>query len=185
MASEVTGITIKLGPREHRVVPQSIGRIERKLRPIIALFNADDPTSADPALIHEVLQVFIPDVMPLHEFRGYPSAEAMEKGEAGDPEADNSPTVPEVEDAIETIFTVNGGDRLARFFGRFVNEEVLKGTVSTALATWAASAGSPSLPSGNGDSASTTSTTPALTSADESGKKPLSVAPEPSPKPAA
>lgn len=176
---ESAGITVNLGGHEYRVVEQRLGRIERKLRVIFEVFGSGDIEGAagvDTATLHEALRVFIPDLMPEWEFRGYPSEAAFERVKAGEPregdhgdaDTDHSPTVPEIIAACEAVYTVNGGDRLARFFGKFVKPEVLKATISARLADWAAgpevaaatiSPPSSSLPSPNGGSTPTTSTT--------------------------
>ncbi|HEY6014867.1 MAG TPA: hypothetical protein VIU37_12700 [Candidatus Limnocylindrales bacterium] len=154
--AETTGITVHLGEETYRIVPQRLGRIERKLRVVFEAFGGGDAEAAaqmDPAVLHEALQVFIPDLMPEWKLRGLPG-EGEEYVEA----RDHSPTVPELIEAIEAIFTVNGGDRLARFFGKFIDPKVIEATITARLAAWA-SEDSQNSPQPNGGSGSTTSTT--------------------------
>jgi hypothetical protein len=182
--AEREGMTVTLGPHEYRVVPQRLGRIERKLTAVLSAFGSGDAEEAagvDPELLHEALAVFIPDVMPLWEFRGRMSAD--DDGSAVyEPERDHSPTVPEIISAIEAIFTVNGGDRLARFFGKFVDAKVLETFITSQLASWASEGSQNRLPT-NGGSPQTISTMPAPTSPDRPapvGKIPLDPASPPS-----
>lgn len=175
--AEREGITISLGPYEYRVTPQKLGRIERKLGAVLEAFGSGDAEQAaevNAGTLHEAFQVFVPDVMPLWEFRGRMSADD-DGTEEYDPARDHSPTVPELIQAIEAIFTVNGGDRLARFFGRFVEPKVLEATISARLAEWAATSSAPSQsePPQNGGSASTTSMTrkPIEPAAEQTGGK--------------
>jgi hypothetical protein len=46
-----------------------------------------------------------------------------------DPEADASPTPPEILDAIEGIFRIHGGDRLVRLVGKFVSPETIRAQI--------------------------------------------------------
>lgn len=168
--AEAPGITVHLGEETYRVVPQRLGRIERKLRVVFEAFGSGDAETAaqmDPAVLYEALQVFIPDLMAEWKLRGLPG-----EGEEYDEAKDHSPTMPELIEAIEAIFKVNGGDRLARFFGKFIDPKVVERTISARLAAWA-SADSPSLPQPNGGSGSTSSTTRIPISPSESDARDL------------
>lgn len=78
-------------------------------------------------------------------------------------EADESPTPPEIANALERIFEIHGGQRLIRLLRPFVPTNLLQSVVQKALEDWA-SGPSQSLPSANGASTSTPSTTPPPTS---------------------
>jgi hypothetical protein len=84
--------------------------------------------------------------------------------EAEDPEAEaRTPTIPQIEDAIEAIYQANGGERLVKLVGKFVGVDLVKATLTKELAGWA-SRRSSSSPSRNGISRSTSSSTPSPTS---------------------
>lgn len=168
---ESEGITVQLGAESYRIVPQRLGRIERKLRVVFEVFGSGDAEEAaglDPAILHEGLQVFIPDLMPEWQMRGLPG-----EGQDYDEARDKSPTVPELIEAVEAVYKVNGGDRLVRFFGKFVDPKVIEKTISMILGDWAAgnptvlSGPSPNSPPTNGGSDSTSSIHRAPISLDE------------------
>lgn len=168
------------GEETYRVVPQGVGRMERKLRAITAVFGGGSAeqaaTSVDPGVLHEALQVFIPDLMPEWKMRGYRDADALDRAKRGEATAEDlayeensSPTLPQIIEAIETIYRVNGADRLVKFLGKFVNLDLLQGWINTQLADWATRApaldspASPSSPQANGASGQPSSSTPAPT----------------------
>lgn len=128
-----TGETVTLGDREYRLVPQRIGRIRHSIEQIVTVFGqtAEDAPELDEQLV-EFFKVFIPDLDPKWKLLGYASAEAHEAGEY-DAAADNSPTPPEIADAIETIFQIHGGQRLMRVLKGLVDPEALKRLISTEL----------------------------------------------------
>ena len=76
MSSE---ITVRLGARDYRLVPQRIGRISRKLEQAFELFGSGVSSTPDEVTgtFYEVLQVFIPDLAPRWEMAGYASEDAF------------------------------------------------------------------------------------------------------------
>lgn len=84
--------------------------------------------------------------------------------EPDDDNADESPTPPEIADALEQILTVHGGDRLVRLLKNVLGPDLIRAMLRESVAAWA-SARSPSSPATNGDSPSTSSTTMGLTPA--------------------
>lgn len=171
------------GAETYKIVPQGIGRIERKIRAIMAVFmdadSSEDAAQLDPAIVRDALVAFIPDLMPEFKLRGLRDAEALEQlKEQGaetltdDQVTDTDPSVPQLMDAIEAIYRVNGGDRLVRFLGKFVDPEMLRARIRYELRTrgvqpadqpsssTASSGGSPRPPQSNGGSAQPTSSTP-------------------------
>jgi hypothetical protein len=50
-----------------------------------------------------------------------------------DPEADRSPTPPEIMNAVETIWQIHGGDRFTRLLGKFLTPETVKRQVQRFL----------------------------------------------------
>lgn len=84
---------------------------------------------------------------------------------------DKSPTPVELADAIETIFTVHGGQRLIRLLGNVIRPEAIRAMLTRAALRWASEL-SPESPSQNGGRetstpSSTTPETPALSIAAE------------------
>jgi hypothetical protein len=90
--------------------------------------------------------------IPEYEFRGYGSREAMDAGEY-DEQADHSPTVPEIRAAFEVASAVNSFD-IIRHVWAVVDPSLLRGVINAQVAE-AISQTSPSLPSENGASVST------------------------------
>jgi hypothetical protein len=75
------GIEVKLGSETYRILPQKIGRINRKLSAVIAVFRGaatgDVPTEVGPQL-YDALLVFIPDLDPMWRLAGWPNEAAYE-----------------------------------------------------------------------------------------------------------
>lgn len=100
---------------EHRlpVVPQRHAYLKHKL-------NAEDferIMSQDYGVeSYRVLSVLIPELpkqIPLYEWEGYASEEAMENDEY-DESLDKSPTTAEIIDAFETAFIVSGAGKMGK-----------------------------------------------------------------------
>ncbi len=154
------GLTVKLGARDYTIVAQPIGRIRRKLGKLIALGTEGGLEGEVDGELYSALKTFIPDLAPMYELLGYESEEAFKSGAepSEDAEAaDRSPTLPQIIEAIDTVYRVNGADRLVRLGKSLVKEDVLKAIISKELIGWS-SARSSSLPSPNGESTSTSST---------------------------
>jgi hypothetical protein len=149
---------VTLGAREYRVVPQGIGRIRRKLVALIDLVDGLEGVSGEiDSELHELLKTFIPDIVPLHELLGYDTAEAYREG--GEPEgAIAEATLPQILDALETVYKVNGADRLVRLGKGLGGTDLIKTLIRREVANWALER-SPSLPAPSGESDSTSSTT--------------------------
>jgi hypothetical protein len=129
---------VQLGEHSYAVYAQRVGYLENKLgRTLDRLVsgNVTDGASIVAMLgeqVHGVLGVFLPRLMPLHEFRGYVSPEALAAGDY-QPEADSSPTVPEIRSAFETVLRVNGFD-LLQGLGKLLDTDLLKAAASSAVA---------------------------------------------------
>ena len=117
-------VEIKLGDHENIPVPeQRIGYLENKARTFFKGLSGLDLDAGDldaGAFIaklsreqaYELLCIVVPKVakrMPLYEFAGYASQEAMVTGDY-DEDADKSPTFPEIVNAFETAVKVNRWD---------------------------------------------------------------------------
>lgn len=80
------GIDVVLGARTYSLVPQKIGRIQRRLSAVVTVASvATDEDGAGSNVdavtdrLYEALEVFIPDLAPQWELAGYGSAEDWAK----------------------------------------------------------------------------------------------------------
>lgn len=154
------GVNVTLGSREYRIVPQRIGRIRHSISSIVGVFSEDAPQEVDDQLI-EFFKVFIPDLEPKYKLLGYASEDACEAKDY-DPAADQSPTPPEIADAIETIFQIHGGQRLLRLLKGLIDPAVIRETVTMEMKNYQRRRLQSLLSSGDGP-ASTTTTPPSPT----------------------
>lgn len=69
----------------------------------------------------------LPSHLPLWEWEGYGSQEAMDNDDYVD-ELDKSPTTAQIVDAFEAIVQVNGGDRLGKLLGLVTTVQGLNST---------------------------------------------------------
>jgi hypothetical protein len=111
------GRTVTLGAHEYDVCPQKIGYLINRLGPRLqealeAEIEGVDGAALIGAKAHDVLKAFIPDLMPLHEFLGYASDEAMRDGEYSE-STDISPEPLQIKDAFKAASDVNGGEVLS------------------------------------------------------------------------
>lgn len=185
---------VRLGSREYTIVAQGIGRIRRKLTQILRLVDQGGEDGLEVSELsgelYEAVKVFVPDLAPEWELLGYAGPEAFERrSEPGyvEPDPDEeivTPTVPEISELLETIYRVNGGERLVRLLGNVIGLDLIRAKLRQALANWtpsstssasspSTSAGAPSIssstseeaPNGNGGShspASSPSSTPEI-----------------------
>lgn len=165
---------IKLGAHDYTVRPQPIGYLMNSLGPELQAALESQVEGIEGARwlgakAHEVLRVFIPELMPLHEFLGFASEETM-LAKQYEREHDRSPDAPQVKGAFKAVKTVNGGevlDALKAVLGPAVTQKLsgfilTKVTESGALdealnSISATSAPSPTSPSTSGESESTSS----------------------------
>jgi hypothetical protein len=185
--------TIKLRDHKYQVVPQPIGYLMNELgSDVQAVLTADDGVGGARiagAKAHGLLKIFIPDLMPLHEFLGFASKEALE-AEDYDRNLDRSPEAPQLTEAFKAAKKVNGGEvldvlkataerfietgliqkattwlvaagaELAKENGGISVETIKEALEQTRPSTSATSEPSPTSPSTNGGSVSPTSTSP-------------------------
>ena len=95
------------------VVPQRHARLRHQLSPedFERLMSSDYAAES-----YRLLCVLIPaikDTMPLWEYEGYGSQEAMDAGEYHE-ESDRSPTTDEIINAFEVAFQVSGAGRMGK-----------------------------------------------------------------------
>ena len=165
---------VALGDVVVPVYPQRIAYLENRLGKTVREFvEAGGIDTADFARwlgsrTYSVLAALIPSLpsrMPEHVFRGYPSPEAYAEG-SYDPEADRSPTFPEVVDAFNMAIRVNRFDLLGNLKS-LVDPTVLRRMLNAEMATRYTSSRSSAPPPGASDPSS--STTPDPTSTDPPG----------------
>lgn len=167
-------VTVQLGEHSYHLVAQRHARIWRTLPDVVSHaadieLDGSDLSSLVASLgdgVHAVLQVFIPDLMPAWKFDGFASEQAREQN-AYDPDADRSPTQPELLDAFEAAWRVNGMHRVGQSLGKLLGPDLtapLRTLIVGRIRTMTDSPTSPSSPPENGESASTSSTTSPPTS---------------------
>jgi hypothetical protein len=161
---DVPGESITLGDETYLVVPQRHTRLTRRLfsdggvfasiQDLTTLNTEEGLDSIIGALggkIYEVLEVFIPDLMPRWQFEGYASEQFAADGQY-DEEADRAPTVPEIKNALVVAIRVNGLDWIGQL-KQLVDPRVLKNQISLTMARMGSAAresrglGEPSLSS--------------------------------------
>lgn len=143
---------IKLGPNDndiYEVSAQPLPYLKRALGGYFTALTANEIDSSNVAEVftakaHELLSIFIPDLMPLHTWEGFRSEEDMEAGNFDDEYARRvAPTGPQVKLAVKRCFALNSLDLwkglgqfvdpldLQQFVGRFLRgEDVLAGMKS-------------------------------------------------------
>lgn len=157
-------ITVELGAHTYTVRARPLPRVFRALSGLQGrLQGVDTDRGMDAAIVslgdqaHDLLRVFIPDLMGKPEFSGFASERAMEEGEDDDAAMDRAPTFPQIIEAFEAAFRVNGGERVGELAGKVLGPEVAKVVQRLALA--AISETLQTSPREPGDSAQPTSTT--------------------------
>lgn len=177
------GLDVTLGGESYIIVPQRQARLTRRLFGPEGVFNSFEELGSDlqsessfdniyaliGGRVYDVLAVFIPGFMPRWQFDGFGSPAAAE-AKAYEEEADRSPTVPEIEEAIKAAIQVNGLTWLSKIKD-FVDPTVIKNQVTLTVARMGTAAReaaqlsppSPSSPPPSGPSAPTPSGTSAPT----------------------
>jgi hypothetical protein len=165
---------VTLGEHTLPVYAQRHAYLTNRLARFLGDLQASAETETDDVLglvqerSYELLCVVIPALekrIPEYEYRGYGSREAMDQGDY-DEQADKSPTVPEIRNAFEVAIKVNGFDVFVHLKG-LIDPKLVRAWLTSKLAE-ALSETSPSLPSANGASGSTSSgTTPPATTPNE------------------
>lgn len=81
---------------------------------------------------YDVLLVFIPDLMPEWEFRGFANKEAFEAGVRDRESARLGPTFPQIKRAFEAAFLVNEIDAV-KHLGKFLPKGLLESYIQHAV----------------------------------------------------
>jgi hypothetical protein len=156
--------TVSLGGHTYEVVPQRIGRIKKRIgRQLSTLADLSGGNILDVGMerAHSIIEVFIPDLMPLHEWLSFSSESAMNDPEAEEAE-DLGPTWPEITTAFGVITRVNDFD-LVKHLGKVINPELVRAYVSSFLFEQM-----DSLTAGTDGTTTDSSSTPSTTGASES-----------------
>lgn len=163
---------VELGEHTYEVIPQRIAYINDKLGSIGDLLDLD--FSGDEGFIlalgdnaYRLLKVFIPDLMPEWEWRGYASPTAAEQGQY-DKDGDRSPTVEQIVEAFNTAMKANRLD-LFQQLGKLVGADFIRSALRAQIAG-SVLANSPSSSAGSTESTPGTSSTTDPTSGDESSE---------------
>jgi hypothetical protein len=131
-----SGVDVVLGDYEYHVVPQRIGYLRSQFGLALQGLDARELSTDDfigflGERVYAVLKVFIPQVMPRHEFLGFKSAEAEEQEEY-DPEFDNSPSATQIKEALLQGAEVNEID-LLKHLGKLIGPDLLQTWVQTVM----------------------------------------------------
>lgn len=116
--------TVTIAGRDVPVYPQRIGylknRVLRGLRDVQAVAAAGDFQVSDVDRgAYRLLALLMPNLekyVPEHAFLGFATAEALEAGEY-DPDADESPTIPELKAALTVACEASGLDLIGQLRG--------------------------------------------------------------------
>lgn len=148
--------TITLGAHKYTVVAQPLAYLEMELGDVFARLSgvavpddlagvvvdpdgapADKPAArqgfgeiAGPG--YDILAVFIPDLMPEHEFRGYASQESFQADLRDRESARLAPTVPQIVDAFDAVFKVNRLD-VIKHLGKVIDPKLIQAFMKTAI----------------------------------------------------
>lgn len=128
---------VALGDYSYEVVPQRIGRLKKHLGRTfgdianLSFESVDGFVDELGDRAHRVLQVFIPDLMPLYEWLGYRSQDALDNDE--EPEDDKGPTFPQIVSAFEVVMQANRFD-LFSHLKAVVSPDLLRAQIAGALA---------------------------------------------------
>ncbi len=161
---------VELGQHTYLVLPQKIGYLINKLgsrlqEALEAEIDGVDGAAMIGVKAHDVLKVFIPDLMPVHEFLGFATEQAM-RDSIYDEAADNSPEPLQITAAFKAASDVNGGEvlgHLKALLGPVLTERVVAAVTAQVAENYRSptSAPSPTSPPPSGESDPTSSgTTP-------------------------
>ncbi len=177
---------VKLGSQEYTIVPQPHAVLFRKFPQVLAEvrdggLTQENITSGPDIInvlgdrIHGVLKIFIPDLMPFHEFQGFPSQEALDEDRFDEAYAvQHAPTIPEIMEAFDQAINVNGGKRLKDLLGNVLGPDLSRAVRSFVVARMRVSLSemSANLPSQNdGSETLTTSGAKSPTPEDQVGQE--------------
>lgn len=151
-------VTVQLGDMEYVVRPQRVGYLVAKLSlgDVVAVQQGDSHS------VYRFVSILVPDYgkrVPEHEFFGYASKDAYEKGEY-DEEKDTSPYPDQITEVLEKIVLVSGGERIKNWLGPAVARGLLQWALEELLTRSSAASLSSLPPSGESDPISSGTTDP-------------------------
>ncbi len=131
---------IRLGEHIYIVEPQPIGYLKHMLGRAFESLTSGHGGTLDAGGLgnmvtgkaYELLEIFVPDVMPRHEFEGFASAEAMEEGNYSRGADTVKVTGPQVRTALAVCFRVNGID-IWKQLGQVIDPFVIREVVTEAI----------------------------------------------------
>lgn len=155
--------TIELGEESYTLKARPMPRVVRALFGLQGqLGSLDDGADLSDAgavvavlgdQAHAFLRIFIPDLMPAWKFEGFASQGAKDAGEVDEQAEEKAPTFPQVLEAVEAIFRVNGGERLKQIVGKLLGETAadlmrrrMVAVVSQRLQSWLSTNGASTPP---------------------------------------
>lgn len=154
--------TVTLGDEEYSLAAQPYPRLFRQLSEFgdelqaLGEMDATDAAGMVSALggrVHGFLKIFIPNLMAEYRFAGFATQAAFDAGELDEQAEAAAPTLPQLIDAVEAAFEVNGGKRLGGLLGKLLGpalgqqvQRLVAATLSERLAQGSTS--SPSRPDG-------------------------------------
>lgn len=128
--------SITLGNHDYLVAPQRIGWLRSRFG--VALQGLDTSELSQSNVMdfllqraHGVLQVFIPDLMPIYEFNGFATREAMVEDNY-DPEYDKSPSATQVKEALLRCAELNEMD-LLKHLGKLIGPDLIQTWAQTLM----------------------------------------------------
>jgi hypothetical protein len=128
---------VQLGTHQYEVKDQPLPYLRHELGAFFETLTAAEVDASNvleflSGRAHEVLKVFIPDLMPLWEWNGYATAHAMEAGEYDAVAARNGPKPSEIRTAITVCMKVSGMDAY-KVLGKIVDPTLLRAWVTREL----------------------------------------------------
>lgn len=129
-----------LGDKTYHVVAQRKAYLKKKLPQAFSFdlqgIDQDAGWGAILAMMDEnayrLLRVFIPDLMPEHEFAGYGSEIAWKEDDYNEAQ-DYSPTIPQVRRAVSVCAEVNGLD-LVKHLKNFISPDLIRAFTTSQIA---------------------------------------------------
>lgn len=122
--------SVVIGGKNYLIVPQRVGRLKKRLKREFETLSDIGGREVTGILdlglekAHGILAVFIPELMPLHEFLGFRSQEEMDDEDAEEHD-DLGATVPEIDYAIRICLKVNRFD-LAGALGKLISPDLIR-----------------------------------------------------------
>lgn len=136
------GTPVPIGNQTYQLIPQKLGRLRSQL-PLqfksleslatleMGTFDAFVGQSLERA--HGILKVFIPDLMPVHEFCGFSTSEAYAANEYHE-ESDHGPDLPQIRNAFEVAMKVNSLD-LFKHLGNVFSPDLIRAVIQEQVLT--------------------------------------------------